>query len=346
MLRAPDEFVTEKYAFEIELILKQWTQTLKDSARDLSALAKFLDPSIEATSFASGKETSLRVGDGIETTRRRFDTNVAPGRAHFLSELRDYLGPISRIETAEFEIVGIEEIASNPLMLRLDIRYDLVVQQNGNKREERVGHWRTEWLRDATNVWKARRWEAREETRGLAQGPAFVDVTHQALGSTESYKNQLLRGADYWRTVLDGACGIDVYGNNGITIGDFDGDGFDDLYICQPAGLPNRLYRNRGDGTFDDVTEKSGVGVLDNTSCAIFADFENKGLQDLLVICGSGPLLFLNQGNGTFSLKRDAFKFARTPQGTFTHAAIADYDRDGRLDIYFCLYNYYLGLDQ
>src|SRR5207253_6283731 len=50
----------------------------------------------------------------------------------------------------------------------------------------------------------------------------------------------------------------------------------DDLYICQPAGLPNRLYRNHGDGTFDDVTEKAGVGVLDSTACALFADFENK----------------------------------------------------------------------
>jgi len=64
------------------------------------------------------------------------------------------------------------------------------------------------------------------------------------------------------------------------------------------------------------------------------------------VVCESGPLLFLNQGNGKFAVKRDAFKFARPPQGTFTHAAIADYDRDGRLDVYFCLYNYYLGLDQ
>ena len=64
------------------------------------------------------------------------------------------------------------------------------------------------------------------------------------------------------------------------------------------------------------------------------------------MVCGSGPLLFLNQGNGKFSLKPDAFKFAQPPQGTFTHAAIADYDRDGRLDIYFCLYSYYLGLDQ
>src|SRR5208282_4164241 len=50
--------------------------------------------------------------------------------------------------------------------------------------------------------------------------------------------------------------------------------------------------------------------------------------------------------NGKFLLKRDAFQFARPPQGTFTHAAVADYDRDGRLDIYFCLYSYYLGLDQ
>ena len=46
------------------------------------------------------------------------------------------------------------------------------------------------------------------------------------------------------------------------------------------------------------------------------------------------------------SIKRDAFKFKSPPQGTFTHAALADYDGDGRLDIYFCLYSYYLGLDQ
>ena len=86
--------------------------------------------------------------------------------------------------------------------------------------------------------------------------------------------------------------------------------------------------------------------MLDNTACALFADFRNNGLQDLLVVCGGGPLLFLNQGDGTFAIKRDAFRFARPPEGTFTHAAIADYDRDGRLDIYFCVYSYYLGLDQ
>jgi tetratricopeptide (TPR) repeat protein len=341
-----DEYVTEKYAFEIELLLKQWSQALKASVRDLSPLAKSLDPSLQASPLVPEKEITLRSGEVIDTTRRQFATHLIPGREHFIEQIHTWLGQVSRVETAEFEIVGIEETASDPLAIQLDIRYDIVATRNDERREERVGHWRTEWTRDASNAWKARKWEASEETVSVAPAPAFIDVTPQALGGTESYKKQMLRGVDYWRTVLDGACGIDVYGNNGVAVGDFDNDGFDDLYISQPAGLPNRLYRNRGDGTFEDVTEKAGVGVLDNTACALFADFENKGLQDLLVVCASGPLLFLNQGNGTFALKRDAFKFARTPQGTFTHAAIADYDRDGRLDIYFCLYNYYLGLDQ
>ena len=117
--------------------------------------------------------------------------------------------------------------------------------------------------------------------------------------------------------------------------------------FANPPDLPNRLYRNRGDGTFEDVTEKSGVGVLDFTACALFADFQNRGLQDLLVVCATGPLLFAERGRrASFSLKRDAFQFARPPQGAFTHAAAADYDRDGRLDLYFCLYSYYQGLDQ
>jgi Flp pilus assembly protein TadD/peroxiredoxin len=327
-----DEYVTEKYAFEIEALLEQWGEAMKTSVDNCSAvLAKSIDTSIEAASLTSAKESTLRAGDGIEVYRRRFASTVAPGRERFLKEIQTWMGQVSRVETAEFEITSIEEIASDPLVVRLDIRYDLVATRTDERREERVGYWRTEWSHDASDGWKVRRWEASEETVSTMHGPAFVDITPQSLGGTESYAKQMLRGTDYWRTVLDGACGIDVYGNNGVAAGDFDNDGFDDLYVCQPAGLPNRLYRNRGDGTFEDVTEKSGVGVLDNTAC---------------VVCGSGPLLFLNQGDGTFSIKRDAFKFAHPPQGTFTHAAIADYDRDGRLDIYFCVYSYYLGLDQ
>ena len=340
-----DEFITEKYAFEIMPLLEEWSRALKTEPPALATLAKLLDASFRGGSLAPAHETRLRSEYGIQVLRRRFAGDAALGADGFLHEMKSYLAGFSRVETPEFEIVGIEEIA-NSTALQVEIRYDLVGTRADSAREERIGHWQTQWSRDLSNAWRVTRWEATEETLSRARGPVFVDVTAPALGQVQSYHEQMLRGVDYWRTVLDGACGIDVYGNNGLAAGDFDNDGFDDLYICQPAGLPNRLYRNRGDGTFEDVTEKSGVDVLDGTACALFADFENKGLQDLLVVCGSGPLLFVNQGNGQFALKRDAFKFAQPPQGTFTHAAIADYDRDGRLDIYFCLYSYYVGLDQ
>ena len=341
-----DEYLTEKYAFEIMPLLNQWSVELSAAPPALASLTKFLDASIAAAALLPTREVTRRSDNGIEVLQRRFARDVIPGRERFLREMENYLLPLSRVETAEFEIVGIQEIAGSASVFDIDIRYDLVGTRKDQGREQRGGHWLTRWSRDESQGWRVLRWQATEETLARAREPIFIDVTAQALGQTASYKNQMLRGVDHWRTVLDGASGIDVYGNNGVAVGDIDNDGFDDLYVCQPAGLPNRLYHNRGDGSFEDVTEASGVGALDDTACALFADIENKGVQDLLVVCGSGPLLFLNQGKGKFSLKADAFKFARPPEGTFTHAAIADYDRDGRLDIYFCLYSYYAGLDQ
>ncbi len=341
-----DEYITEKYAVEIESVFKQWGQDLKLSPHNHSALANSLDAAIDATPLVAVKETTKRSAHGIDVVTRKFASGRLTDRDRFVESILAWLGQVIHVETAEFEIYNIEKTADAPLSVRIDVRYDIVCSLDHDRREERVGSWRIDWSHSESSQWQALRWDADDETVCAATGPVFIDVTAHSLGGIESYQKQLLHGADYWRTILDGAIGVDVYGNNGVAAGDFDNDGFDDLYVCQPAGLPNRLYHNRGNGTFEDVTEKAGVGILDNTACALFADFQNRGRQDLLVVCGTGPLLFLNQGDGTFSVKRDAFKFARPPQGTFTHAAIADYDRDGRLDIYFCMYMYYLGLDQ
>ncbi len=341
-----DRYITEKYADEIGSVLKKWSNALRASSAGLSVLAESLDDSLEASTLTPASETALRSSYGIRSVRRQFALEFGSGRDRFIDSLRRWLAGPLQIETAEFEIFAIEQIAETPLAVRADIRYDIVSTRGGERKEERVGSWRTEWIVSESGAWKARKWQADQESIASAEGSVFVDVTAQALAGTDSYHQQLLHGADYWRTVLDGAIGMDVYCNNGVAVGDFDNDGFDDFYVCQPAGLPNRLFHNRGDGSFEDVTEKAGLGILDNTACALFADFENKGLQDLLVVCGTGPLLYLNQGNGSFRLKRDAFRFSRQPQGTFTHAAIADYDGDGRLDVYFCMYMYYLGLEQ
>ena len=233
-----------------------------------------------------------------------------------------------------------------PARVQTRVRYEIVGAGTGFHREQRVGNWEMTWVPSASQDFLLRNWRGLDETRARSDSPVFIDVTSAALGSNSSYSAQLLHGTDYWRTVLDGACGIDIYGHNGVSVADVDNDGFDDLYICQPAGLPNRLYRNRGDGAFEDITESSGLGILDNTACALFADFTNRGRQDAIIVRASGPLLFVNEGGGKFRPQPNAFQFANPPQGTFTGAAAADYDRDGWLDVYFCLYAYYQGTGQ
>ena len=347
-----DAFLGEKYQAQIEAVLAKWTFSLKQSSGRLQALEDSLSPAFLASPVRPSDVRCLRSGPGIEIFRSQFSDSPATGREQFIRDLTTLISPLSEVLTAEFQVTGIEvnaetsPISRGPSTIKTEVRYDLVGEGLGFFREQRVGYWVLDWETTEFGELRLRKWRALGETRSRAASPVFVDITSAAMAGNASYESQLLRGGDYWRTVLDGACGIDVYGHNGIAVGDFNNDGFDDLYVCQPAGLPNRLYRNRGDGTFEDITKASGLGILENTSCALFADFDNDGWQDLLVVRSSGPWLFLNQGDGTFRLKPNAFRFAQTPQGTFTGAAVADYDRDGRLDVYFCLYLYHQGFDQ
>ena len=340
-----DEFTVEGHASTIAARLEELGRRLRESTRPLDMLASLCDSAIQFNGFEPIRQQSLRNSYGIEVVRREFSPTLASGRDRLLQEFGTCLTAFKLVDVADFQIYECKEV-SGSLTVDVHVRYEFAGTRLDQAREERIGEWEMQWSRDESGAWRILKWVVRAETVSRATGPVFIDITSHGLGKIDSYKKQLVHGADYWRTVLDGAVGVDVYGNNGVAVGDFDNDGFDDLYVCQPAGLPNRLYRNRGDGTFEDVTESAGVGVLDFTACAIFADFQNRGLQDLLVVCASGPLLFVNEGNGRFSLKRDAFRFTNPAQGAFTHAAVADYDRDGRLDVYFCLYNYYQGLDQ
>lgn len=338
-----DDFAGEKYHDQISAILADWSAGLLQSPQKLQPIEKVLAPGFLGSSSVTIESRLVRPGPAVEVRQFAFPPKAALGPRAFLQELGSAVGSFSRIMTAEFQVTAIDFRSGR---LQTQVRYELVGTGRDFYREQRVGNWELEWEATPSGEYRVLSWRATDETRSRSAAPCYTEITAEAFSGTPSYFRQLLRGVDHWRTILDGACGIDIYGHNGVSVGDIDDDGFDDLYVCQPAGLPNRLYRNRGDGTFEDITEASGVGILENTACAIFADFDNDGRQDLIVVRANGPLLFLNEGGGKFRQKSDAFQFASAPQGTFTGAAAADYNRDGWLDIYFCLYVYYQGTDQ
>jgi tetratricopeptide (TPR) repeat protein len=352
-----DDFITEKYTDQIGAILAQWSASLLQSPRETQAIARILAPDFSGEAFQPSESRVVRSSAGIEVRQNRFASEATRNRDAFLQEWQSVFGAFTQIVTAEFQITAIDALSvqastpahpGQPGSLQTRVRYEIVGTGAGFHREQRVGHWNLVWKPASSGEFLLRTWRVLDETQARSNSLVYVDITSAALGGNSSYAAQLLHGTDYWRTVIDGASGIDVYGHNGVSVADIDNDndGFDDLYVCQPAGLPNRLYRNRGDGTFVDITESSGLGILENTACALFADFSNHGRQDVIVVRSSGPLLFVNEGGGKFRRKPDAFQFANPPQGTFTGAAAADYDRDGWLDVYFCLYTYYQGTGQ
>ncbi len=214
------------------------------------------------------------------------------------------------------------------------VRYEVASRVQG-KLQYRVGRWQYEWA-DGKLV----KVTPLEEHVAWAGKPFFRDVTGAVFQGSTVFEEQFARGVPYWRSRLDPATGIDIYGSNGIAAGDIDGDGVDEIYVCQPGGLPNRLLKFREDGTLRDITEAWNAGILDDTSAALFLDLRNIGWQDLVVLRSGGPVLLLNEG-GKFKVRNDAFQFATLPQGGFTGMAAADFDHDGKLDLYLCCYVYF-----
>jgi hypothetical protein len=166
--------------------------------------------------------------------------------------------------------------------------------------------------------------------------PVFTDITKQAgITFKHSY------GDHHLDNIVEGT-------GAGACFFDFDGDGLMDIYLVTGTWtknvssnegrdlrgkLSNRLYRNNGDGTFTDVTEKAGVGGNGafSSGCSA-ADYDNDGHVDLYVLNYNGNILYHNNGDGTFT---DVTKKAGLESNRWGLSAVwFDYNNDGYLDVF------------
>jgi hypothetical protein len=148
-----------------------------------------------------------------------------------------------------------------------------------------------------------------------------------------NFSNQLPEKADF--NIINY---LYYYNGGGVAVGDVDGDGLQDLYFTANLG-PNKLYRNKGNYVFEDITDKAGVADPDGWKTGVtMADVNGDGRVDIYVsgveylAMHGRNVLYINNGNGTFTDRTREYGLEHS--GYSTQAVFFDYDGDGDLDMY------------
>ncbi len=260
--------------------------------------------------------------DGVRVYRLRAPGEEV-GRRAAVAEWRDYLAGFAAIEELGLHVHLLESWNADKGIVA-SIRFELIGRPHGAPFSgiDR-GFFRMRFAAGPLDL-EIVRGALIEGERVIGDQPHFQDV---AAAAGVDFENRWYPG------FLDRPLkfGMIRYGPGGITAVDYDNDGWYDLFI--PDGVQSRLFRNRRDGTFEDVTERAGLAGLDGVSVAVFGDYDNDGCKDLFVSRTFRPnQLFHNNGDGTFS---DVTARAGIGEDSCTTAASwADYDNDGLLDLY------------
>ena len=324
--------LSELQAAEIEKFLEEFASGL---VRRELRVNEWIAPEFQGTPLEPASEELSRSSGGLETFRGQPRTERSVTFDSIGGEFEAFLATYRSVEWAKFKVVSIESLGENSA--RTDLKFQLAGLTVDGYRQQVSADWRCGWRKADSGEWLLVEIETRPSERSRAKDRIFTDVSDYAFGRNASFRRQLKFGTEVWRTRMDAASGMDVYGQQGLAVGDYDSDGLEDFYLTQPGGLPNRLFRNLGNGRFADVSAAAGLDALDGSSSAFFADIENDGTQDLIVILSTGqPLLFLNGGSGAFEISRDGFPVGVKPGAV--GGCLGDYDRDGFLDLYVTAY--------
>ena len=131
----------------------------------------------------------------------------------------------------------------------------------------------------------------------------FSDCTESIFEGVKDFKNQFNRGANYWASRIEDRYGISLSGWLGMAMGDANGDGIDDIYVCEPGGLPNKLFISKKNGKLIDASSLSGTDFRIQSQSALFIDTDNDQDQDLIIATTLGIIYLEMEGRATTSIK-------------------------------------------
>jgi hypothetical protein len=164
-------------------------------------------------------------------------------------------------------------------------------------------------------------------------GSLFSDCTKSIMQGNDCYEKQFLVGMNHWYERIQDRRYYYLLSTPGLAVGDVNGDGLEDLYVCQDEGLPNRLLIQQPDGTVKDMAKEWGVDWLHSSRGALLVDLDNDGKPDLVVAMVGRIVIAQNMGN-----RFEVRCILPCDDDTFSLSAV-DYNNDGKLDLYVSVYN-------
>jgi len=295
---------------------------------DAGIIDSYYAENFSGTDFGFADRTKVSDEGGILLEQWAARPKVTIHSQEFRQQLAAYRGQLYDPEATKFKMVFLNDYSEYTANILLQFQV-FAHDAKGHPTEDR-GQFNMDLVRQE-GEWRIAKQELIEATRVTGiDSQYFTDVTKKVGVDFNTGANPIFKQRRYKFAISDRSAG-------GVAVGDFDNDGWPDLFFA--GGEGSKLYRNTGHGSFEDVTARAGLAGEPGLYAqgAAFGDYNNDGCLDLYITRtpNISNKLFRNNCDGTFT---DVTEKAGVGLASYsTTAAWADVDNDGYLDLYVTL---------